>query len=292
LTALFLLLEMTHSNSVALPALVAIVTATIVARGFETESMDTYRLAREGKTLEIGRERLALTQIPVGAVMTKEVVRVEQNTSLPDILRIAGDTEQSTLPVVNSSGKLDGVIVTRDLLAIISRASEIGPLANAFDICRKNPPVVMADSSLDEASQQMERESLDEIPVVDAQTEAFAGLVTRHQIAQALKRVSISISSLATQDRGIYWASGYHVTRVSVPSNGIGRTIRELDARARFGVTVLAIQKRDEVEMGFRPASPDQRLSQGDVMMIAGRPGDVRSFTRELERARGTGPLN
>jgi CIC family chloride channel protein len=285
LTALFLLLEMTHSNSVALPAMVAIVTSTIVARGIETESMDTYRLAREGKTLEIGRERLALTQIPVGAVMSKEVDSVRENTPLTEVMRVAGNTEQSTLPVVGEAGNLAGIIVTRDLLAVISRADDIGPLANAFVVCRKNPPTVTVDSSLDEASQHMERESLDEIAVIDVAHAKFVGLVSRRQIAQALNRVSISISSLATQDQGIYWATGYHVTRAAIPEAANGRTLRELDSRARFGVTVLAIQKRGEVEAGFRPATPDQRLGGGDIMMIAGRPPDIRNFTRELERA-------
>ena len=72
LTALFLLLDMTQDYQIALPAMIAIVTALVVARALEHESIDTYRLAREGKTLEIGRERLVLTQIPVESVMTHD----------------------------------------------------------------------------------------------------------------------------------------------------------------------------------------------------------------------------
>ena len=60
LTALFLLWEMTHSDTIALPAMIATITALIVARAIETESIDEFRLARAGKTLQIGRERLAL----------------------------------------------------------------------------------------------------------------------------------------------------------------------------------------------------------------------------------------
>ncbi len=73
LTALFLLFEMTADYNIALPAMIAAVTALVVARAIETESIDTYRLAREGKTLQISQERLVLTQIPVSAVMTKDV---------------------------------------------------------------------------------------------------------------------------------------------------------------------------------------------------------------------------
>ena len=63
LTALFLLFEMTQLNyNVALPAMIATITALVVARSIEGESIDTYSLAREGKTLAIGKERMVLTQ--------------------------------------------------------------------------------------------------------------------------------------------------------------------------------------------------------------------------------------
>src|SRR5208282_1437123 len=57
LTALFLLFEMTQGYDIALPAMIATVTALVVARAIESESVDTYRLAREGKTLQISQER-------------------------------------------------------------------------------------------------------------------------------------------------------------------------------------------------------------------------------------------
>ncbi len=96
--------------------MIATITALVVARAIETESIDEFRLARQGKTLQIGSERLALTLIPVSAVVTKNVTMVSENTTLSDVLRTAGETSQSTLPVVDSDGELAGAIVVRDLL--------------------------------------------------------------------------------------------------------------------------------------------------------------------------------
>ncbi len=118
--------------------------AMIVSRVFEAESIDTYRLAREGKTLHIGRERRALTQIPVTAVMSREVTTVAENTALDDVLRIAGETSQSTLPVVSSDGVFNGLIVTRDLLALLIRDEQLSPLINAYDLCDRHPPLLTA----------------------------------------------------------------------------------------------------------------------------------------------------
>ena len=100
----------------------------------------------------------------------------------------------------------------------------------------------MPESNLDDASQLMEHEGLDEIPVVERLHAALSRPGDRRHIAQALNRVAVSLSTLATRDQNIYWATGYRVTRVRVPANAVGRTLRQLDPRARFGVTVLAFQ--------------------------------------------------
>ena len=283
LTALFLLWEMTRSDTIALPSMIATITALVVARAIETESIDEFRLARAGKKLQIGRERLALTLIPVSAVVTKNVTMVSENNSLSEVLRAAGETAQSTLPVVDSEGIFVGTIVVRDLLSMISGGQELGPLVNAFDICNTHAPTVPLDANLDEASQLMEHDGLDEIPVVERTTRRFRGLVTSRQIAQALNRVSVSLSTLATRDQNIYWATGYRVTRLTVPPNAAGKTVRQLDPRARFSVTVLAVQDANNLDSGFAPITPDRPLKEGDELIAAGRPQDIRQFTQELE---------
>ncbi len=284
LTALFLLFEMTQNYTVALPAMIATIAALVVARMIETESIDTFRLAREGKTLHIAQERLALGQIPVSAVMDKDVVTVADNTSFDEVLRIAGETSQSTLPVVNSTGNFVGLIVTRDLLSLLVRDSELSPLVNAYDLCERNPPLVLPDATLDAASELMGVDGLEEIPVADRPHDGqFLGLVTRRHLAQALNRVALSLTSIARGDSNIYWATGYRVTRVAVPAASVGQTIRTLDPRARFGVTVLALRDFDDPGSGFVPVSPDRPLKAGDLLVIAGRASDLRRFARSLE---------
>jgi CBS domain-containing protein len=188
------------------------------------------------------------------------------------------------LPVVDSDGELAGTIVVRDLLSVLSGGQELGPLVNAFDLCNPHCSTVSLDANLDEANQLMEHDGIDEIPVVERNTRRFLGLVTSRQIAQALNRVSVSLSTLATRDANVYWATGYRVTRVSVPANAAGKTVRQLDARARFSVTVLAVQDAGNPDGGFAPLTPDRPLKQGDELIAAGRPQDIRRFTEELER--------
>jgi CBS domain-containing protein len=276
---------MTQSYEVALPAMITTIIALIVARLIEPESVDTYALARQGKTLQIGRDRQVLTQMAVGSVMNRNVTLVSEASSLADVLRIAGETAQSTLPVVDSDGMLRGVIIMHDLLGLIASGRELGPLVNGYDICRHNSPMVTADSTLDEALQSMNYEGLEELPVVDAvKIHRLSGIVTRHAIVQALNRAKISLSTLSTRDdASIFWSTGYRVARISVPLASVGATLRTLEPRARFGVSVLAVLDSSDPDAGFVPTDPDRPLKNGDLIVAAGRAVGVRRFQTSLE---------
>jgi chloride channel protein, CIC family len=289
LTAFLLLFEMTRGDyTVALPAMISSIMALVIARAIESESIDTYGLAREGKSLQIGRERLVLSEIPVSSVMTTEVTVLPDTAPLSEVLHVAGETSQATIPVVHADGDLAGLIVTRDLLALVAGGTELGSLVNAYDLSRQNPPVVTPSSNLDQAAQLMEYDALEELPVVEtANGGRLLGIVARRNIAQALNRVAVSLSSLATPDRGIFWATGYRVTRLHVPEAADRQTLRTLDPRHRFGVTVLALQPGGNPDAGFVIVDPDRRLRAGDVIVAAGRAADLRQFQRALESGRG-----
>ncbi|MGH7948109.1 MAG: CBS domain-containing protein, partial [Candidatus Binataceae bacterium] len=171
-------------------------------------------------------------------------------------------------------------------LSILSSGRELGPLVNAYDLCRPNCPTVAPDATLDAASQAMEYDGLDEVPVVALGSDSrFLGLVTRQHIAHALNRVAVSLSALSSPQMNIFWATGYRVTRVQIPAAADGVTLRALDPRARFGVTVLAVQDASDPESGFVPATPDRKLRAGELVVAAGRPADIRRFSRAMEES-------
>ncbi|HTY55148.1 MAG TPA: chloride channel protein [Candidatus Binataceae bacterium] len=278
LTALFLLVEMTQDYTIALPALITLITALAVARAIEPESIDTYALKREGKSLEIGKDRMLLAQISVAAVMTREPVTLRESDPLPEVLRVGGETSQSILPVVAEEGALTGVIVTRELLTLIGSGDRMTQLVNAFDIALRNFPTVTPDATLDHALMQIEGEGVEEIPVVDNEGR-FLAIVTRHAIAQAFNRTTISLSALASREPTIQWSTGYRVMRIKITLTGEGKSLRDLDPRVRFGVSVLAVQ---EAHGGFIPIGPDRPFQSGDVIVAAGLQNSLRMFQREV----------
>jgi Trk K+ transport system NAD-binding subunit len=151
--------------------------------------------------------------------------------------------------------------------------------------------MVNGDSNLDDAAQLMESEDLEELPVVEAVQPGrrgyrVVGIVARKDIGQVLNRMALSLTSMATTGTSIFWATGYRLMRITVPPAAQGKTMLELAPRARYGVSVLAVQNAgaaDTDEDGFVPIRPDYKLCGGDTIMAAGRPQDLRRFSRDLE---------
>ena len=283
LTAIFLLTEMTGSYDATLAALISSILALVVARSIEPESIDTYALARRGINLEIDKDRLALSRIAAEKVMKTDVTTLAAGAGLEEIFRVADESTQEIIPVIGEQRRLVGVIDPRDLVGLLLHVDDLKGLVNAADVGRANFPTASAKSTLENALHLMEDELTGELPVVDGErSERLLGIVSRHDIAQALTRATGSLALLSRRDTHIFWSTGYRVTRIRVPSGAQGKTLRELNTRVRFGVSVLAVQIGNDPMSGFELLEPDQKLRSGDVMIAAGRSAGLRALEREL----------
>lgn len=74
----------------------------------------------------------------------------------------------------------------------------------------------------------------------------------------------------------IPFAPGYSIFELKAPSGMIGRTLRELDLRKRYGITVLAIKRGDEVLVN---PSAEDRVEEGDVLLILGSEESIASIS-------------
>ena len=283
LTAIFLLTEMTGSYDVTLPALVSSILALVVARAIEPESLDTYALARRGISLDIDKDRLALARIKTKEVMNSQPAKVQAEDQLQEIFAMAEKSGREILPVVNSAGGLLGVIAARNLVGLLLHSNDLKNLVNATDVCRRDFPSVTTKSSLEDALHLMEDELTGELPVIDDEDNArLLGTVSRHDIEQALSHATGSFGLLSRLETHIFWSTEYRVARIRIPPGAKGKNLRMLNPRARFGVSVLAIQSGSEPLSGYSLLDPDQTLTPGDMVIAAGRSTGLRAFERDL----------
>lgn len=70
-------------------------------------------------------------------------------------------------------------------------------------------------------------------------------------------------------------AEDYSVAEVIVSSNMVGKTLRQLDIRARYEVNVIAIKSGDEFNI---TPNPDDVIQQGDVLVVVGNNKHLQNF--------------
>jgi CIC family chloride channel protein len=287
LTAIFLLFETTGNYEVALPALVTVILALMVASNVEPESIDTLGLARAGKSLQPRRAQI-MDLIPVSAAFHPELRTIPARAPLVDVLRIMSETTATSFTVVDPEGRLRGAISLHDIRPMLLEPSA-GDLVIAADLCDRSVPTVTPETSLGQALGRMEAEGREEIPVVDArQPWRVVGLLSRGDVIRAYNRALLTMRTVrgaAGADELPQWSKGYRVTSLPVPAGWDGRTLRELDCRARFGVSVLAVEPRDEPGHTFEVPDPDRTLEAGDALIVAGPAEKIARFERDASRA-------
>ena len=87
--------------------------------------------------------------------------------------------------------------------------------------------------------------------------------------------------------------TGRELARIVVEDHFVGKSLRELDFRARFGVNVVEIQKRvpfitntgeTEFRIEFNDLpDPDDKLEVGDILMVVGSSENIEKLVRADE---------
>ncbi len=70
----------------------------------------------------------------------------------------------------------------------------------------------------------------------------------------------------------------YSIVDVDVPAGWVGKTLRELNVRARHGVSIIGIRGLEETNIN---PEPDYRLVEGDLLIVLGHNTDLNKL-REM----------
>jgi len=62
-----------------------------------------------------------------------------------------------------------------------------------------------------------------------------------------------------------------------VPRGWVGHSLREIDCRAHFGVTVIAVQLADQEREGYALPEPERPFAHDDRLVLAGTAAALRA---------------
>ena len=124
------------------------------------------------------------------------------------------------------------------------------------------------------------------MPVVDPKrSDKLLGMIWRRDVLDAysveIKRRDI-VSSYASKitmkniDTNVHFMEGYSMTEIPVPRSFMGKSIKELDIRAVYGVDILLIRSNTEDGPKIKSMpSADYEFSYNDSIVVSGEIGKI-----------------
>lgn len=185
LTSILILYELTRNVYVVLPIMLAAVTATVVARRIDADSIYTAKLRRSGVLLSPGRDLTVMRGIQVSTCEITPLPRepVYVSDPLSKLITLHAHHSVPDFVVTNQSdGTYIGMVTGTDMrTALIDR--EAIPLLLVAELTRTDLPVVRHDETLDTVLDKFARYDVASLCVASPIDERIpAGLITRSKV--------------------------------------------------------------------------------------------------------------
>ncbi len=186
LTGIFLIAEVTGGYELLVPLMIVSGTSWFTAGFMEPNSIYRKVLA-ESNLLSGDRDRDLLQRLPVRLSVRRDYIELRPTDPLRKLIRLVERSgRRDAYPVLDESGSLLGVVLLEKVLAAMLEPGLADSLL-VFDLMVEPRGVVAPDDDLDWAMVNMERFSLDLLPVVDA-ADRFQGFLRKDDVFVRYRR--------------------------------------------------------------------------------------------------------
>jgi len=290
---MLIIFEMTANYRIILPLMFACTISLVISGLLSRESIYTLKLVRRGINIYGGKELNVLKALKVSQVMVPVIEQVSPSASLSEVVTRLMGSSHSHLFVVGNENRILGHISLENLRPILNDYDTLRDVVIASDLMDSSMPVVNPEETLDMVMQLFGKFDLNEIPVVDKGE--LVGTIWGSDVIKAYNREVLKLdmaSGLATSLRHqqtthserLALVGGFLILEVTAPKVFVGKSLKTLDLRERFGATVLTIKTKSEEEgdrVAYLVPKPDTTIAQGDVLVIFGLQKDLSRFPRE-----------
>jgi chloride channel protein, CIC family len=179
LTAILILLDLTGEYKLALPAMLASIFATGMARRIFPESIYTMTLRERGIRTGGSSDQILLRRMNVEQVPLEPASALAPGDPLQRAIDLSGQLSTSNFPVVDKQGYFIGMLTEDDInVALMQR--EAVPLLLVGDVMRTDIPFLRSSDDLASALDVFSHHEVDHLPVCLSQSPGkVIGLISR-----------------------------------------------------------------------------------------------------------------
>ncbi len=286
ITAILLVFELTKDYRIILPLMfTAVVSSTISSSIFEY-SIYTLDLKLKDIILRQGHEVNILQSIKVKELLSKNCITLPPDKKFPEILKMVLKGGAYYFHVVDEKSNYIGTFTLKEMKEPLMQRDLFMDLIVAEDI--SNPFTTLSpESSLEEAMQIFSEIDDDELPVVNEDGK-FLGVISRKDVIKVynneLRKREVTERLLtrlkfAPEKTVFQVTENYLISEIKAPDEFYGKSLRELNLRANYGLEVLMIKKTSKKESFIFP-NPDYIIKDGDILLIGAEKDALERFKK------------
>lgn len=180
LTAIFLIAEISGGYVLLLPLIITSVISFVTIRSFESYSIYTKRIAKQGDLLTHDSDKAVLTLLKTSDLIESDFVCIEPEKYLADLIGIISQSKRNIIPVVDGAGRLHGIILLDDIRHIMFDRDKYHT-TEVSQIMKEPPDIVHEDEKMDSVMKKFERSEAWNLPVLD-RSGKYKGFVSKSKI--------------------------------------------------------------------------------------------------------------
>ncbi len=286
ITAIIIVFELTNDYQIVLPLMITCIISMIVSAKLTRESIYTLKLVLRNIGIKEGTEINIMESIFVKDVYLKNFTWINANDNFNLIVNKIIQGRGREFPVLDEEMNLIGVITVDMIKDYLFETDTLGNVLIARDILSTEMESVTPTDNCQTAIDKMRLKDFETIPVVENEnSRKVIGVVKIKDIQDAYNReverrdITSTLASSITMSKKkpeVHFLEGYEIAEIVPPRSFVGRTIKELNVRARFGVDILSIKNNesDTLQITAIP-SPDYMIGANDTLVVAGEIGNI-----------------
>jgi CIC family chloride channel protein len=281
ITAIIIVFELTNDYNIILPLMITCIISVILSTKLTRESIYTLKLLMRNIGIKEGMDVNIMESIYVKDVLRTDIETIEESENFNQVVNKVLTGKSSEFPVVNKKYNVKGIISIYDVKEHFFEKEELKDLLIAADIANANFETIPLESNCQVALDKMSRSNLEGLPVITSDNgNRLVGYIWRKDIQDAYQKeidrmeIASNIASsivMKDEEKEIHFMEGYTIVEILPPKSFIGKSIRELDIRKKYGVDVLSIKigKRADAKVKAIP-NPNHIFKEDQTIIVAG----------------------
>lgn len=180
LTAIFLIAEITGGYDLIIPLIVSSTISFFTTRTFESYSIYTKRIAKQGTLLTHDNDKAVLTLLKTSSLVESDFSMVTPDASLQDLVNVISTSKRNLFPVVDSGGRLKGVIQLDDIRDIMFKR-ELYDTIKVKELMIPPADYVFLEEPMESVMRKFDSSAAWNLPVLDKENR-YTGFVSKSKI--------------------------------------------------------------------------------------------------------------